>query len=129
VTWNNFSAGQRIYVTKSDDGGVTWSAPVAVQSGSTFMRDVQITTGPDGAVFVASMDEGGGGLGNRTNVIYRSTDGAATWTPYTLGAAFPGPGQSTCGYFAAMFPSYWRHMGWGDVGAGPNHVISYAYAQ
>ena len=40
--------------------------------------------------------------------------------PSNTGAAFPGPGQSTCGYFAAMFPSYWRHMGWGDIGAGPS---------
>jgi len=28
-----------------------------------------------------------------------------------------------------MFPSYWRHMGWGDIGAGPGGVIHYAYAQ
>ena len=74
------------------------------------------------------MNEGGGGLGNRTNIIYRSTNGGTTWTSSNTGAAFPGPGQSTCGYFAAMFPSYWRHMGWGDIGAGPGGIIHYAYA-
>ena len=37
--------------------------------------------------------------------------------------------MSTCGYFAAMFPSYWRHMGWGDIAAGPNGIIHYVYAQ
>ena len=75
------------------------------------------------------MNEGGGGLGSRTNTIYRSTNGGTTWTSSNTGAAFPGPGQSTCGYFAAMFPSYWRHMGWGDIGAGPSGIIHYAYAQ
>ena len=28
-----------------------------------------------------------------------------------------------------MFPSYWRHMGWGDVAAGPNGIVHYVYAQ
>ena len=37
--------------------------------------------------------------------------------------------MSTCGYFAAMFPSYWRHMGWGDIAAGPNGIIHYVYTQ
>ena len=90
---------------------------------------MQITTGPDGTVFIAAMNEGGGGLGSRTNTIYRSTNGGTTWTSSNTGASFPGPGQSTCGYFAAMFPSYWRHMGWGDIGAGPGGIIHYAYAQ
>ena len=102
---------------------------MTVYNGSAFHRNVQVTVGPDGTVFIASMDEGGGGLGNRTNIIYRSTNGGTTWTNTTTGAAFPGPGQSTCGYFAAMFPSYWRHMGWGDVAAGPSGIIHYAYAQ
>jgi hypothetical protein len=63
------------------------------------------------------MDEGGGGLGNRTNYFYRSTDGGNTWTnTYGPGSpVFPGPGSGTCTtgnpYFATMFGSYWRHMG------------------
>ena len=24
---------------------------------------------------------------------------------------------------------YWRYMGWGDIGAGPNGIIHYAYTQ
>ena len=46
-----------------------------------------------------------------------------------MGPSFAPPGSSYCGYFAAMFPSYWRHMGWGDIGAGPGGIIHYAYAQ
>ena len=87
---------------------------------------MQITTGLDGTVFIAAMNEGGGGLGNRTNIIYRSTNGGTRGPPRTP-VHLPGPGPVDCGYFAAMFPSYWRHMGWGDIGAGPGGVIHYAY--
>ena len=64
VSWNNFAiGGGALYVIKSTDGGLTWGAPV--QLNAAFIRNVQITTGPNGYVYVASMDEGGGGLGNR----------------------------------------------------------------
>ena len=59
ISWNDFASGQRIFVTHSDDG-VSWTTPVALTSG--FVRNVQVTGGPDGTVFVAAMDEGGGGL-------------------------------------------------------------------
>src|SRR5207245_7675358 len=78
---------------------------------------------------IAAMNEGGGGLGNRTNVVYRSTDCGTSYTAITLRASFPGPGISTCGYFAAMFPSYWRHMGWGDIGVTADGTVHYAFAQ
>src|SRR6266545_4080971 len=127
LSWNDFAQSQQIRSTYSDDGGTTWSAPVNVNS--SFLRNVQVTTGPDGTVFIAAMNEGGGGLGNRTNIMYRSTNGGGSWSPVTMGAAFPGAGQSTCGYFAAMFPSYWRYMSWGDVAAGPSGVIHYVFAR
>src|SRR5438552_12184650 len=96
ISWNDFAAGQGIFVTRSDDG-VTWT-PVQVTTG--FVRNVQLTGGADGAVFVAAMDEGGGGFNARTNLIYRSTDGGNNWTQITMGAAFAPPGDITCGYFA-----------------------------
>jgi len=70
VTWNDFNVGGgALYSTYSTDGGVTWSAPVQVLA--SFRRDVQVTTDPDGDVFIAAMDEGGGGLaGPRTNYVY-----------------------------------------------------------
>jgi len=81
ISWNDFAAGQGIFVTRSDDG-VTWT-PVQVTTG--FVRNVQLTGGADGAVFVAAMDEGGGGFNARTNLIYRSTDGGNNWTHYDGG--------------------------------------------
>jgi hypothetical protein len=130
VSWNNFAVtNAKIFLTHSDDGGTTWSAPVQVEANASFIRNVQLTTGPDGAVFIAAMNEGGGGLNPRVNMLYRSMNGGDTWAEIAMGVPFSPPGSSFCGYFAAMFPSYWRHMGWGDIGAGPGGVIHYAYAQ
>ena len=127
VSWNDFSfAGQqRIFVTHSDDG-MQWSAPVPLSSG--FIRDVQLTGSPDnGSVFVAGMDEGGGALNNRRNLIYRSDDGGDTWKQIVMGSPFAPPGETGCGYFARISP-IWRHMGWGQPGVGPGGVVHYAYA-
>ena len=76
LSWNNFAVGGgALQVISSDNGGTTWSSPVTVNG--AFIRNVQITVGLDGTVFIASMDEGGGGLGSRTNIIYRSTNGGS----------------------------------------------------
>ena len=128
VSWNDFDAGQGIFVTYSSDNGTTWHSPINVVP--TFIRNVQITGDKvTGDVYIAGMDEMGGGLTNRANKIYRSTDGGNTWTNTYTGPTFPGPGRSAGGYFATMYanPSYWRHMGWGEPAAF-NHVVSYVYA-
>jgi hypothetical protein len=138
VSFNNFNVGGgELFVTHSDDGS-TWSTPVALSN--TFIRDVQITgalPGPPAPnvgyispVFVAAMDEMGGGLGMRQNHMKRSMDGGSTFTDVIMGAAFEGPGDGVCSsnsYFAKINP-IWRHMGWGEPGVGPGGVIHYAYA-
>ncbi len=125
VSVNDYARGQRIYVAYSDDG-TTWSSPVQVSD--AFYRNIQLTGSPDdGTVFVAAMDEGSGGVDMRQNIIYRSTDGGATWTRINIGARFAPPGVTGCGYFA-MIPPLWRHMGWGQPGVGPGGVVHYAYA-
>ena len=129
VSWNNFAVGGgAIQVVRSSDNGATWSAAVTVAP--TFIRNVQITGDKiTGAVYIAGMDEMGGGLTNRANKIYRSTDGGATWTNTYTGPTFPGPGRSASGFFATMYasPAYWRHMGWGEP-AAYNGVVSLVYA-
>ena len=128
VSWNDFAAGQGIFVTYSSDNGLTWHAPISVFP--TFIRNVQITGDKvTGVVYIAGMDEMGGGLTNRANKIFRSTDGGNTWTNTYTGPTFPGPGRSASGFFATMYgnPAYWRHMGWGQP-AAYNGVVSLVYA-
>src|SRR5271165_1666883 len=138
ISFNNFNVGGgALQVTHSDDG-VTWSSATSLTS--SFIRDVQVTgalpTPPPpqaryySAVFVASMDEGGGGLATRQNIIWRSLDGGVTWSSSATGPRFNPPGDGVCSsnsYFAKMNP-IWRHMGWGEPGVGPGGVVHYAYA-
>ncbi|HUS14425.1 MAG TPA: hypothetical protein VM536_05320, partial [Chloroflexia bacterium] len=112
ITWNDYAQQQQIRVVTSTDGGTTWSAPVNITT--TFVRNIQDTGSQDatGTAYVAGMDEQGGGLNNRINHMYKSINGGATWTDSVMGAAFPGPGRATSGYFALVFSTIWRHMGW-----------------
>jgi hypothetical protein len=128
ISWNDFAVGGALLVTTSDDGR-SWRAPVTVTP--FFIRNVQLTgsQGADGTVYLAAMDEGGGGFSTRQNIVYRSTDGGATWTGTPTGPRFPAAGDTLCDnpYFAAIQP-IWRHMGWGQPAGGPRGVIAYDYA-
>src|SRR5712691_9251967 len=132
VSWNDFNrGGGALFVRFSTDNGATWTNERQVTT--TFFRDVQITGDlATGDVYIASMNEMGGGLTNRANKMYRSTDGGNSWTNTYTGPTFAGPGRTVCPntYFACMYPDtggYWRHMGWGEPAAF-NHVVSYVYA-
>jgi hypothetical protein len=123
ISWNG--SGLRLMAVYSDDGS-TWSAPQMLTT--NFIRNMQVTGSPtDGTVFIVGLDEGGGGLNNRTNLLYRSIDGGASWTTTVMGPPFAPPGDGVCGYFAKINP-IWRHMGWGQPGVGPFGVVHYAYA-
>jgi hypothetical protein len=135
ISWNDFNIGQGALMSiHSTDGGVTWSSPATVINGATFIRDVQITgdLAGSGTVYIAGMDEGGGGFPhNDTNLIFKSTDGGTTWANTYTGTPFPGPGVTAQGYFACMFPDnagYWRHEGWGEP-AAINNFVHLVYSQ
>lgn len=141
ISWNDFNytcgAGGCLFVTHSDDG-TTWSTPLQLNSG-TFYRNVQITgaqISPTAnrsslkaydSVFIASMDEGGGGAATRQNLMFRSDNGGSSFTMVTMGARYNPVGDLSCGYFYAVAP-IWRHMGWGEPAVGPNNVVHYVYA-
>ena len=128
ISWNDFGRSAGIFVRYSTDNGATWTNERQVTT--TFFRNVQITGDlSTGAVYIAAMDEMGGGLTNRANRFYRSTDGGNTWALTYTGPTFPGPGRGASGYFATMYnnPAYWRHMGWGQP-AALNGVVHYVYA-
>src|SRR5438876_770650 len=128
VNYNDSRTSSGCYsgLSYSTDNGITWTG---VQLNPGFIRDIQ-TTGDlqgSGRVYVATMNEGGGGLTTRQNVMYRSTDGGVTWTSTNAGPTFQGPGRATSGYFALAFSTIWRHMGWGQPAASGN-VVSLDYA-
>jgi len=139
ISWNDFTVGVGALSTVHSDDGVTWSSPVRVENSSTFVRDVQITGSPVGAsryegtnstVFIAGMDEGGGGCSTRQNLIYKSLDGGTTFTKVTMGSRFSPICDALCSensYFAQVNPII-RHMGWGEPAVGPNGVVHYVYA-
>ena len=130
ISWNDFTAGGSLKVRSSTDNGATWGNEKVLNA--AFIRDVQITGDlATGDVYVAGMDEGGGGSANRTNKMFRSTDGGATFTQTYSGPSFAAPGSTVCAsnsYFYCMFsgPSFWRHMGWGQP-AALNNVVHYVY--
>src|SRR5437867_616036 len=137
VSWNDFNIGSgALVVSRSTDNGNTWSSAVTVINSGTFIRNTQITgdQSGNGTLYIAGMDEGGGGFPhNDTNLIYKSTDGGATWANTYTGTPFPGPGVTSAGYFACMFNDinigpYWRHEGWGEPAAF-NNIVHLVYAQ
>src|SRR6267378_1547554 len=135
VSWNDFNVGAGALVESfSTDNGNTWSSAVTVINSGTFIRNTQITgdMSGNGTLYIAGMDEGGGGFPhNDTNLIFKSTDGGATWNNTYTGTPFPGPGVCSSGYFAGMFSTngcYWRHEGWGEPAAF-NNIVSLVYAQ
>jgi hypothetical protein len=133
VSWNDsLVVGGAILVSYSTDNGLTWTN--AQQITTNFIRNVQITGDlGTGDVYIAGMDEMGGGLTNRANKVYRSTDGGSTWTNTYTGPTFPAPGRIQCsGYWVCMEidggVGYWRYMGWGEPAAF-NHVVHLVYTQ
>ncbi len=129
ISWNDFNVGGgALFVRYSTDNGVSWTNARQLTSGTPFIRDVQITGDlATGDVYVAGMNENGGGLTTRNNLMFRSTDGGNTWTNTYTGPTFNGPGRGASGYFATMYnnPAYWRHMGWGEPAAlnGAVHCV------
>ena len=137
ISWNDFNVGAgALVVSRSTDNGSTWSSSITVANTGTFIRNTQITgdMSGNGTLYIAGMDEGGGGFPhNDTNLIYKSTDGGATWSNTYTGTPFPGPGVTSAGYFACMFNdnaigAYWRHEGWGEPAAF-NNIVHLVYSQ
>ncbi len=121
VSWNDFAvSGGALYATYSDNG-TTWT-PVRVEPSATFIRDVELTGGPDGTVFIAGMDEGGGGAAKPHQLHVQLNERRSDMDKGGDGPLFAPPGDALCArssYFYMISP-IWRHMGSGQpaVGAG-----------
>src|SRR6266568_2306007 len=130
----------------STDGGVTWAVGACVHNSSNDDRESGWSDMNPSSAFYGRMYVSFNNFaiaGPPISVTF-STDNGATWSaPQNLplggatwaltytGPPFAGPGSGLCSnnsYFASMFGTYWRHMGWGEP-AALNHVVHYVYAQ
>jgi len=128
LAFNDFAAGGALKLLYFDAG--TWNEVVVTPS---FIRNVHLTgsRGADGTIFVFGMNEGGGAGNSRSNMVYRSITGGATWTAVAPGPSYPAAGAGLCAasnYFY-MVPPNWRTMGWGQGAVGPGGVVHYVWAR
>ena len=92
ITWNNFAVGGgAVQVTWSNDGGATWTAPVTVVG--SFVRDVQVTVGPDGHVFVGDDGRGRRWFGDADEHRSDLDERRRELVVGDDGAGLPGPGR------------------------------------
>src|SRR2546430_3851607 len=116
ISYNDFSVGGgALYVTYSDNG-TAWTP---VQLNPSFIRDIQITGDLQGSgrVYLAAMNEGGGGLTTRQNVMYRSTNGGVRWTDVKRSPAPQSPWRATSRQLGPALPTHLRPKGLGQPAA------------
>jgi hypothetical protein len=110
------SSNSTIAMSHSTDGGVTWSAPVALDSTQLFPNVDQfsdIAIGKDGTVYVTWMrcrSNGSGCGGTLASMMFaKSTDGGNTWTaPSQIAQVTLAPG--TCGAFFGCLPNSFERV-------------------
>jgi hypothetical protein len=115
VVWTNYLDGHgTVQLTRSTDGGETWSAPIAagdVPGSSAYFASVTAgpTAGQVAIVFNALTDvpadtEPGAGVTSFDAYVARSTDGGATFeTPIKLSTASSDPDASSTNSLGAQF--------------------------
>ncbi|WP_430477007.1 sialidase family protein [Bacillus cereus] len=87
VSYTQFTnnVNSQILFHRSTNGGVIWSAPVAITgviTGNTFVQGSNITVGPNGEVYVGWIERQQFNLGNNAFFrIRRSNDGGVTFGP------------------------------------------------
>jgi hypothetical protein len=84
--WDLTSAGDRIRMSTSSDGGLTWSSPVSPKNNPTGLGGQPVVQ-PDGTVIVPYANASESGIN-----AFRSTDGGASWTrPVTVASVADHP--------------------------------------
>jgi hypothetical protein len=74
TTWDDFSQGDRLLMSTSTDGGVTWSPKASPDGSPTGLGGIPVAQ-PDGTVIVPASNAFGTAI-----IAFRSVNGGATWT-------------------------------------------------
>jgi hypothetical protein len=101
VTWIS-EPDKHLLFSRSTDGGLTWSAPLTLDTAGIKVQLNTQTVGPDGTVYVSYVQDDP--AGHATQFLARSTDGGITFDsrvavttlnalPEFGGEAFPSPAQ------------------------------------
>jgi hypothetical protein len=93
--WSTTVTTMTIMFSRSVDGGVSWSTPIAISpsvpSNARVVQGSMPAVGPDGTVYVAYYDSTSDGwlLGNYQIIVRSSRDGGVTWSPPVVAATLP----------------------------------------
>ncbi|AGK55272.1 sialidase family protein [Bacillus sp. 1NLA3E] len=141
---NNFNNTQILFHT-SNNGGLTWSAPIPITgviTGNTFVHGSNVAVGPKGEVYVAWIEREQFAAGNAAFFrVRRSNDGGATFgpiitvspitaLPFTLTSNIPNWQFRTPTFaYLAVDLSKGKSSGrvyavWNDYSSGNAHILS-----
>lgn len=129
VAWprifGEFTSRQGLLVSRSDDGGRSWTAPARV-AGYGGLYSVDLAAGAAGDVYLAVAD----GSGRKIDLL-RSTDGARTWARRLRVAGLAEPYVVGCGAGGIFLPAQpQRCVGpTPSIAIGPSGEVSVVYSE
>jgi hypothetical protein len=74
TTWDNFGDGDRLLVSTSTDGGLTWGPPLQTANGATGLGGQPVVQ-PNGTVVIPAANAQESAI-----IAFRSTNGGASWS-------------------------------------------------
>jgi hypothetical protein len=135
ITWSQLlTQPYEINLNYSDNGGMTWSAPVNVSHvnaiGASYPQSSNPTVSPDGSVYVGFQYYPNGTFASAENRIAKSTNGGVSFSPNTTITAGPhvqggldiGDARGYFAYDASC--NTFRHRAFPIIGVNPTNSLN-----